>query len=136
MDAADFGDHLSRTSIVSTDDLARIAADSVSVEGARNQILPVGGPDILQRRDIPRIFGYIFNKEPIVINPPLFVFDGLRNAVALFNPKAQKALGTLRTLLDNEFFCTPNEISNLELIFNMKMESLESFLRRYLNGDS
>ena len=128
------GDPKSRTSIVSTDDLAQIAVDSVSAAGARNQILPVGGSDILQRQDIPRIFGRIFNKEPIVINPPLFVFDGVRSAVGLLNPKAQKALGTLRTLLDNEFFCTADEIATLESIFNLRMESLETFLRRYLGS--
>ncbi|MBD1832325.1 SDR family oxidoreductase [Cyanobacteria bacterium FACHB-472] len=126
------GDRQSRTSMVSTDDLAQIAVGSVSVEGARNQILSVGGPDVLQRQDIPRIFGRIFNTEPIIINPPLFVLDGFRSALGLVNPKASKALGTFRTLLDNEFFCTPQEVENLETIFGIKMESLESFLRRYL----
>ena len=126
------GDPKNRTSIVSTDDLARIAVDSVTVEGAHNNILPVGGPEILQREDIPRIFGRILNQEPIVINPPLFLVDGVRSAVGLLNSQAQKALGTLRTLLANEFFCTRDEISNLESIFNLKLEPLESFLRRYL----
>jgi uncharacterized protein YbjT (DUF2867 family) len=126
------GDPKNRTSIVSTDDLAQIAVDSVTVEGAQNQILAVGGPEILQREDIPRIFGRIFNQEPTVINPPLFLFDGVRSAVGVFNSQAQKALGTFRTLLANEFFCTRDEISNLESIFNMKLEPLESFLRRYL----
>jgi uncharacterized protein YbjT (DUF2867 family) len=126
------GDAKNRTSIVSTDDLAQIAVDSVTVEGARNQIFPVGGPDILKREDIPRIFSRIFNIDPIVINPPLFVIDGIRGAVGLVNPQAQKALGTFRTLLANEFFCTPDEIAHLESVYNLKLESLESFLRRYL----
>lgn len=126
------GDPQNRTSIVSTDDLAQIAVDSVSVAGARNQVFPVGGPDVLKREDIPRIFGRIFNQEPIVINPPLFVFDGLRSVLGLVNPQARKGFGTLRTLLANEFFCTPDEIANLESIYNLKLESLESFLRRYL----
>lgn len=126
------GDPKNRTSIVSTDDVARIAVASVTVEGAQNQILPVGGPEILQRLDIPHIFGRICNQEPIIINPPLFVVDGVRSAVGLLNSQAQQALGTLRVLLANEFFCTREEISNLESIFNLKLESLESFLRRYL----
>jgi uncharacterized protein YbjT (DUF2867 family) len=126
------GDPNNRTSIVSTDDLARIAVDSVTLEGARNQIFPVGGPDVLKREDIPRIFGRLFNQEPIIINPPLFVFDGLRNAVGFVNPQVRKGLGTLRTLLANEFFCTPDEIATLESVYNFKLESLESFLRRYL----
>ena len=111
------GDSQNRTSIVSTDDLAQIAVDSVSVADARNQIFPVGGPDVLKREDIPRIFGRIFNQEPIVINPPLFVFDGLRSVVGVVNPQARKGFGTLRTLLANEFFCTPDEIANLESIW-------------------
>ena len=126
------GDRHNRTSIVSTDDLARITVDSVTIAGAHNQILPVGGPEILQRQDVPRILGRIFNQEPIIINPPLFLFDGVRSAVGLLNSQAQKALGTFRTLLANEFFCTPDEISHLESIFNLKLEPLESFLRRYL----
>ncbi len=126
------GDPKNRTSIVSTDDLAQIAVDSVTIEGAQNQILPVGGPEILQRQDIPRILGRIFNQEPIIINPPLFLFDGVRTAVGLLNSQAQKALGTFRTLLANEFFCTTDEIAQLETIFNLKLETLESFLRRYL----
>ncbi len=126
------GDPKNRTSIVSTDDLARIAVDSITAQGALNQILPVGGPEILMREDIPRIFARVFNQEPIVINPPVLVVDGLRTAVGLLNSQAQKALGTFRTLLANEFFCTPDEISNLESIFNLKLETLESFLRRHL----
>jgi uncharacterized protein YbjT (DUF2867 family) len=128
------GDGKNRTSIVSTDDLAQIAVDSVNLEGARNQIFAVGGPDVLKREDIPRIFGRLFNKEPIVINPPLLVLDGLRNAIGFANPQARKALGTFRTLLANEFFCTADQITNLELIYNLKLESLESFLRRYLGS--
>ena len=124
------GDDKNRTSIVSTDDLAKIAVDSVFVEAACNQILPVGGPEIISRGEISQIFSRVFNREPIVINPPLFVFDGLRNTVGLFNSELQKSLGTLRVLLANEFFCTPEEIENLETIFEMKMESVESFIRR------
>lgn len=126
------GDRKNRTSIVSTDDLARIVVDSVTVEGARNQILPVGGPEILLREDIPRIFGRIFNKQPVIINSPLFAIDGLQSALGLINPQIQKALGTFRTLLANEFFCTKDEIANLEAIYNFQLETLESFLRRYL----
>ena len=126
------GDPKNRTSIVSTDDLARIAVNSVTVADAQNQIFPVGGPEILQREDIPHIFGRVFNQEPIVVNPPLFLFDGLRSAVGLLNFQASKALGTLRTLLANEFFCTRDEISHLESVFDLKLEPLESFLRRYL----
>lgn len=121
-----------RTSIVSTDDLAQIAVDSINLEAARNQILPVGGPDILRREDIPRIFSRLFKREPIIINPPLFVFDGLRTVLELFNPQTRNGLNTLRTLLANEFFCTPNEIANLESIYNLKLEPLENFLKRYL----
>ncbi|NJO41275.1 MAG: SDR family oxidoreductase [Cyanobacteria bacterium CRU_2_1] len=125
------GDPQIRASIVSTDDLARIAVESVTKEGALNQILPVGGPEILQRSDIPQIFGRIFNREPIVINPPLIVLDGVRSALGWLSPDAQKALGTLRTLLANEFFCSRAEIDTLESIFDFKLETLESFLRRY-----
>lgn len=126
------GDRKNRTSIVSTDDLARIAVDSVTVERAKNQIFAVGGPDILKREDIPRIFGRLFNREPFIINPPLLVIDSLRNVIGLVNPKTQKAIGTFRTLLANEFFCTSDEIARLEAIYNFKLESLEGFLRRYL----
>ena len=126
------GDRKNRTSIVSTDDLARIVVDSVTVEGARNQILPVGGPEILLREDIPRIFGRIFNKQPVIINSPLFAINGLQSALGLINPQIQKALGTYRTLLANEFFCTKDEITNLEAIYNFQLETLETFLRRYL----
>lgn len=126
------GDRKSRTSIISTDDLARMVVDSVTLESARNQVLPVGGPEILQREDIPRILGNIFNREPIIINPPILLVDGLRAALGIINPPVQKALGTFRTLLDNEFFCTREEIATLEAIYNLKLETLENFLRRYL----
>lgn len=126
------GDPQNRTSIVSTDDLARIAVDSVEIEAARNQVFAVGGPDILQREDIPRIFGRLFNREPLILNPPLLAFDGVRNALGVVNPQLQKSLGTLRVLLANEYFCTPAEVERLESVYSMKMESLEGFLRRYL----
>jgi uncharacterized protein YbjT (DUF2867 family) len=126
------GDPRNRTSIVSTDDLARIAVESASREQARNQVLAVGGPEILQREDIPKIFGRIFNREPMILNLPLLAIDGLRSAIGLFNPKAKEGLGTLRVLLANEFFCSPAEIVKLESIFEMKLETLETFVRRYL----
>ena len=126
------GEQKNRSSIVSTDDLAKIAIASCQIETAKNQIFAVGGPDILKREDIPRIFSRLFNREPMVINPPLQLFDGLRVGVGLINPQLNKALGTLRTLLAHEFFCTQNEIVRLESTFAMKMESLESFLRRYV----
>ena len=126
------GDPKNRTSIVSTDDLAKIAVDSVSVQAACNQTLPVGGPEIISRGEISQIFSRVFKREPILINPPLFLFDGLRNTLGLFNPELQKTLGTLRVLLANEFFCTSGEIENLERIFEMKMESVESYICRQM----
>ncbi|VXD25672.1 3-beta hydroxysteroid dehydrogenase/isomerase [Planktothrix serta PCC 8927] len=126
------GDRKNRTSVVSTDDVARIAIDSGFIEAANHQIFPVGGPEILIREDIYQIFSRVFNREPIVINPPLFLFDGLRGGLGLINSDLYQKLGTLRVLLGNEFFCTTEEIQNLELIFKMKMENLESFIRRYL----
>lgn len=128
------GDAKIRTSIVSTDDLAEIAVDSTTLVNAKNKIFSVGGPDVLQRQDIPRIFSRVFNKEPIIINPPLLAIDGVRSVLGIFNPQLQKSFGTFRTLLANEFFCNADEIASLELNFNRQMESLESFLRRYLGG--
>lgn len=127
------GDPQTRTSIVSTDDLARIAIDSVSTEGARNQIFAVGGPEIMERGDIPKLFGQIFNRTPFLINPPLLALDGIRMALGFLNPSAQSALGTLRTILGNEFFCTPAEIERLQSTYGMQLETLESFLRRYVS---
>jgi uncharacterized protein YbjT (DUF2867 family) len=121
-----------RSSIVSTDDLAKIAVDSISIEAAHNQIFPVGGPDILKREDIPHIFGRVFNREPIIINPPLFVFDGVKTALELVNPKISNGLNTLRTLITNEFFCTTEQIAEIESVYNLQMESLEHFIQRYL----
>ncbi len=124
------GDRYSRTSIISTDDLAFMTVDSVTNTAARNQVLAVGGPEILKREDIPQIFSRIYQREAIILNPPLAVVDGLRSAIGLFDRDAQKAFGTFRTLLNNEFFCTPAETERLESIFDFKLETLESFIRR------
>ena len=125
------GDSKNRSSIVSTDDLARIAIASITIPNAKNHIFSVGSAEIITRGDIPRIFADLFQREPIIINPPLFVLDGLRFGIGLINPQLQESLGTLRTLLANEFFCTPEEITVLESTFNIKMESLAEFLKRY-----
>jgi uncharacterized protein YbjT (DUF2867 family) len=126
------GDPQNRTSIISTDDLARIAVACVSLEAAHNQIFAVGGPEILERGDIPRTFSRIFRREMSLINPPLLALDGIRSLLGLVNPEAKAALGTLRTLLANEFFCSAAEIDRLQSTFNFKLETLETFLRRYL----
>ncbi|MEM7760558.1 MAG: SDR family oxidoreductase [Cyanobacteria bacterium P01_A01_bin.40] len=126
------GEQQNRSSIVSTDDLAKIAIAATQIEAAKDQVFAVGGPDIIKREDIPRIFARLFNREPLIINPPLELFDGLRMGIGLVNPQLKKSLGTLRTLLAHEFFCTRDEISQLESTFNLKMESLESFLHRYV----
>ena len=125
------GDSKNRSSIVSTDDLAKIAIASTTIPNAKTQIFSVGSAEIITRGDIPRIFADLFQREPIIINPPLFVLDGLRSGIGLINPQLQESLGTLRTLLANEFFCTPEEITVLESTFNIKMESLAEFLKRY-----
>lgn len=126
------GDPLSRSSIVSTDDLARIAAASATTAGARNQVFAVGGPEVLERGEIPKIFGRIFKKEPILLNPPLLAVDGIRTLVGFFNPGAKAALGTFRTLLAHEFYTTPAEVERLESVYGFKLEPLESFVRRYI----
>ena len=126
------GDPKNRTSVVSDDDVATIAINSVEIETAKNATFPIGGPEIITRGEISQIFSRVFNKEPILINPPLMLFDGVRNALGFVNPGLQRGLGTLRVLLGNEFFCTPEEINLLETTFNLKMESLESYIRRYL----
>jgi uncharacterized protein YbjT (DUF2867 family) len=126
------GDPKNRTSVVSDDDVAKMAIHSVELESAKNTIFAVGGPAIITRGEIPQNFSHIFNKEPILINPPLMLFDGVRSALGLINPDLQRGLGTLRVLLGNEFFCTPEEINLLETTFDLKLESLESFVRRYL----
>jgi uncharacterized protein YbjT (DUF2867 family) len=127
------GDAQSRTSIVSTDDLAQITVQSVETAAALNQTFAVGGPEILKRSDIPNIFGRIFEREPLIINPPVMALDGVRNLIGFVNPAARNSLGTLRTLLTNEFFCTPTEIATLESTFDFKLETLERFLRRYVS---
>jgi uncharacterized protein YbjT (DUF2867 family) len=126
------GDPQNRTSIISTDDLAQITVNSAFVEAARNQTFAVGGPSVLKREDIPKIFGRIFNREPIVLNPPLLALDGVRGVIGLWSPSLQKALGNLRALLANEYYCTSLEIDRLQSVFGLKVESLETFLRRYL----
>jgi uncharacterized protein YbjT (DUF2867 family) len=125
------GDPRNRTSIVSPDDVARMAIASPTA--APNQIVAVGGPEILQRQEVPRIFGRIFNREPIVINPPLFAFEGVRSLVGLISPQVRRSLGTLQTLLGNEFYLTPQELERLEALYGFQPESLETFLRRYLS---
>lgn len=127
------GDPKARSSIVSTDDLAHIAANASEIEAAHNQIFAVGGPEILERGDVPKIMGRIFNREPILINPPLLAVDGIRSVLGLINPEANLAIGTFRTLLANEFYCTPAEVERVETTFAIKLETLESFLKRYLS---
>lgn len=126
------GDPENRTSIVSTDDLAQIAGDSNLREQAHGQVLAVGGPEILKRQDIPKILGRIFNREPFVLNLPLLAVDGVRNVVGLFNPLAREALGTLRVLLANEFYCTPLEVERIESIYDLKLESFQAYIQRNL----
>lgn len=126
------GDPKNRTSIVSTDDVAKIAIDSTMLPDARDRIFAVGGPEIISRQEIPYILGAIWKEEPTIIKSPLMVVDGVRNVFGLFNSQTEQTLGTFRVLLANEFFCTPQEVETVEKIFNIKMESLETFLRRYL----
>jgi len=129
------GDAQNRSSIISNDDLGTIAIASVSKEGAFNQIIPVGGPEILKREDIVKIFAKLYKKDSFILNPPLLLVDGVRTLFGFVNPEIAKALGTLRTLLANEFFSTPEEVARVEQIYDLKLESLEDFLKRYVPGD-
>ncbi len=127
------GDPKNRTSIVSTDDVAQIAIDSALLPETRDRIFAVGGPEIIAREEIPYIFGAILKEEPTIVKSPLMVVDGVRSVVGFFSSQTEETLGTFRVLLANEFFCTPQEVETVERIFNMKMESLESFMRRYFS---
>ncbi|NCJ05297.1 NAD(P)H-binding protein [Synechococcales cyanobacterium C] len=127
------GDPQNRTSIVSTDDLAQIAATSHANPGAHQQVLAVGGPEILHRGDIPKLMGQLFDREPWVLNLPLLAVDGVRNILGWVNPPAQSTLGTFRTLLAHEFFCTPEETEQIQSLYDIPLESLEHFLKRYLS---
>ncbi|KGF72413.1 oxidoreductase [Neosynechococcus sphagnicola sy1] len=122
-----------RTSIVSPDDLAQIAIAAPTTQGACNQIFAVGGPEVLHRGEIPKILGRVMQREPMVMQTPLLGFDSIRTVIGLFNPKTHAELGTLRVLLAHEFFCTTNEIEQLQAVFNLQLETLESFLHRSLN---
>lgn len=127
------GDLKNRASILSTDDLAAIAAAAPTTPAARDRTLAVSGPDVLQRGDIPRIFSRVFGRDPIEIVPPLAALDWVRGAIGLVNPAAKTNLGTLRTLLANEFYGTPEEVAEIESMFDLQLETLESFVRRYLS---
>ncbi|GAB4145971.1 MAG: SDR family oxidoreductase [Cyanobacteria bacterium J069] len=126
------GDPRTRTSIISTDDLAKLAIASATTPAAHGQTFNVGGPEILERGEIANIFARIFKKEPILINPPLLAIDGLRAAIGFLNPGLKASLGTFRTLLANEFYTTPAEVEQLEAVYGIQLETVESFLRRYL----
>lgn len=128
------GDPQHRTSIISTDDLARIAIESTTIEAARNQIFAVGSAEILQRKAVPEIFGRIFDRDPIIINVPLFVFDALRGVIGVASTNTREDLGTLRALLANEFYITPTEAAELESVYGFQLEPLEAYLRRNLGA--
>lgn len=122
-----------RTSIVSTDDLAKIAVASIACEAAKNQTFPVGGPDILKRGDIPRLFSRLFRREPLLVNIPLPIFDSARGVLNLLDSELARDLGTFRALLADEFFCTREQVETVESTFGLQLESVEAFLRRYVD---
>ncbi len=127
------GDGKSRSSIVSPDDLARIAILSTDLPEARRQIFSVGGPQILRRDQIPELLGRLFDREPFIVRVPLDVVDGGRFLLNWLDPELSQSLGTLRTLLAHEFYCTHEQISLLQNTFGLSLETLESYLRRYLD---
>lgn len=128
------GDPRNRTSVLSPDDLARAIAAAPDCDAARNRVFPIGGPDALQRGDIPRIFSRVFGRDPIVLNPPLWAFDGVRTALGWVDNDTFRALGSLRAILANEFFCTAEETKAVAETFGFELETLETFLRRSLSG--
>ncbi|MEO0802184.1 MAG: SDR family oxidoreductase [Cyanobacteria bacterium J06642_2] len=127
------GEGAHRTSIVSTDDLAKMAILAPNTEAAGRQIFEVGGPDVLRRDDIPQIFGRLFNREPFVIRAPLTGVDVARALLGFVDTELSRSLGTLRTLLAHEFYCTPAETARVREVFDLPLESLEHYLRRHLD---
>lgn len=127
------GDGKNRSSIVSTDDVARTAILSAETPAARRQIFSVGGPQILRRDQIPELFGRLFARDPFIIHVPLDVVDGGRTVLSWLDPDLSQSLGTLRTLLAHEFYCTQEETTRLQDTFGLTLESLEGYLRRHLD---
>jgi uncharacterized protein YbjT (DUF2867 family) len=124
-----------RISPISTDDLAYMAMEVSQCPQAHQKIWAIGGPEVLQRGDIPKILGRILRRQPTVINIPLLAVDSARGAIGWFNPQLKEDLGTFRLLLAQEFFCEPEEITAIEQLFRIKLETVESFLVRYLKAE-
>lgn len=129
------GNPENRISPISTDDLAYMAIEASQRQDAHHKVLSIGGPEVLKRGDIPKILGRICHRQPNVINLPLLAVDSARGAIGWFNPQLKEGLGTFRLLLAEEFFCSESEIAQSEQLFEMKLETLDSFLRRYLKTE-
>ncbi len=127
------GEGRNRNSMVSPDDLAQIAATADHIPAAHNQIFAVGGPQILRRDQIPLIVGRVVERDPWILPLPLEIVDGGRLLLGSINPTLFESLATLRTLLAHEFYCTPEDTSLIQSVFGMHLETLESYLRRYLD---
>ncbi len=127
------GEGRNRSSIVSNDDLAKIAALAPTTPTAHRTIFAVGGPQILRRDQIPTLVGEILNKDPFILLVPLDVFDVGQWILSTVNPELGESLKTLRTLLAHEYYCTSEQINYLQTTFGLTLEPLESYLRRHLD---
>jgi uncharacterized protein YbjT (DUF2867 family) len=127
------GDGQHRTSIVSTDDLAHMAALAADLPAAQRAVIAVGGPQILRRDQIPTLISQLLNRDLWVLPIPLGVLDGGRSVLGVISEDLRLSLGTFRTLLAHEFFCTTEETDRLQSIFGFPLETLEAYLRRYLD---
>ncbi len=122
-----------RLSLISPDDLAKIALAAHKTPQAYHQIFPVASSQVLYRQDIPQIFGRFFNKQPMTIAVPQAAVDGAWTMLGFFNTEIKNELGTLRTLLTHECYAQAAEIEELEQTFGLYTENLETFLSRYFN---
>ncbi len=125
------GDGRRRISIISNDDLAQLACLAPGLPTAQNQIFNVGGPQILRRDQIPTIVGRLLKRDLMTLTIPLELFDLSRWLSP--NAEFEQTLDTLRSLLAHEYFCSSDDIHQLQTTFGINLESLEQYLRRHLD---
>ncbi len=123
-----FGDGKQEMQPVFVDDVALVAAEAVSNAAAANQVVEIGGPEVMSMNEVLKTGLSVLGRRRFILHQPVFV-GKLLGSVAQLLPTPPLTPDAV------EFICFPAVANNLTLqrVFAPKLTPLREGLSTYLS---
>jgi uncharacterized protein YbjT (DUF2867 family) len=117
-----------KNAYVSIDNVADFCISSIDNPKAKNQIIPVGGPEGLTPLEVKSIFESLYGKPLKVKSTPPFVIKLMSKILPLFNPAAGNIMALNYAVANND--CIPPNIEKTAKEYGVQLIHPKEFLQK------